>query len=382
MSVSFGIVGSGWRSEFFLRIAAALPERFRVTGLVTRSAETAADIRRRWGVPAHADLAGLLGADRPDFVVVSVPRDVAPGIIVDLVDRGMPVLTETPPAGDVDDLIALWERIGRPGGPSVQVAEQYHLSPLLAAQLAVARSGRLGRPTQALVAQCHDYHGVSVMRRALGVGADDAEVSAAVFRSPLVAGPGRDGDPTEERTITATQTTARFVFGDRLGVYDFAGEQYFSWIRGNRLLIRGERGEIDNLEVRHLRRFDEPVFDSLRRVMTGEGGNLEGMFLRGILLGDEWVFRNPFSPARLNDDEIAIARMLHAMPQAIGGGAPVYSLAEASQDHYLALLMQRAATTGETLRSSRQPWADAVDAADTPDAADAAGELHGGLPTG
>lgn len=361
MSLTFAIVGSGWRSEFFLRIAAALPERFRVSGLVTRSSDTAADIERRWGVRGYSDIDGLLAAGVPDFVVVSVPRDAAPGIIVDLVERGVPVLTETPPANDVDDLVALWDRVGRPGMPTVQVAEQYHLSPLLSAQLAVARSGRLGRPSQALVAQCHDYHGVSVMRRALGIGADEAVITASVFRSPLVAGPGRAGDPTEERVVTATQTTARFDFGDRLGVYDFAGEQYFSWIRGNRLLIRGERGEIENGEVRHLRRFDEPVFDSLRRVMTGEGGNLEGMFLRGILLGDEWVFRNPFRPARLNDDEIAIARMLGAMPEAIAGVAPVYSLAEASQDHYLALLMQQAAATGTSVRSARQPWADVVD---------------------
>ncbi|KAA9088946.1 Gfo/Idh/MocA family protein [Microbacterium radiodurans] len=365
MSVTFAIVGSGWRSEFFLRIAAALPDRFAVTGLVTRSAETAADIERRFGVPGHPDLDALLAAGAPDFVVVSVPRDIAPGVIVDLVERGIPVLTETPPAGDLDALLALWERVARPGAPTVQVAEQYHLSPLLSAQLAVARSGRLGRPSQALVAQCHDYHGVSVMRRALGVGAEDALISASVFRSPLVAGPGRGGDPTEERIVIATQTSARFAFGDdRLGRYDFAGEQYFSWIRGNRLLVRGERGEIENAEVRWLRRFDEPAFDSLRRVMTGEGGNLEGMFLRGILLGDEWVFRNPFLPARLNDDEIAIARMLDGMPRAIDGGGDVYSLAEASQDHYLALLMQQAAESGEPVRSSRQPWADriAVDA--------------------
>ncbi|SDQ43689.1 Gfo/Idh/MocA family protein [Microbacterium sp. cf332] len=360
MSITFAIVGSGWRSEFFLRIAAALPERFRVSGLVTRSSDTAAAVERRWGVRGHRDLDDLLAAGTPDFVVVSVPRDVAPSVIVELVERGIPVLTETPPAGGLDDLHRLWDRVGGAGTPTVQVAEQYHLSPLLSAQLAVARSGRLGRPTQALVAQCHDYHGISVMRRALGVGSEEAEITASVFRSPLVAGPGRDGDPVEERIVTATQTTARFEFGDRLGVYDFAGEQYFSWIRGNRLLVRGERGEIENGEVRYLRSYDEPVFDTLRRVMTGEGGNLEGMFLRGILLGDEWVFRNPFSPARLNDDEIAIARMLDGMPAAIAGGPAVYSLAEASQDHYLALLMQRAADTGERQRSTVQPWADAL----------------------
>ncbi len=31
-SARYGIVGSGWRSDFFLRLAALMPERFEVTG--------------------------------------------------------------------------------------------------------------------------------------------------------------------------------------------------------------------------------------------------------------------------------------------------------------------------------------------------------------
>lgn len=360
--VRFGIVGSGWRSEFFLRIAAALPDRFEVTGLVSRNAATAADIERRFGVAGHADVASLLESRRPEFVVVSVPRSVAPGIVADLVDREVPVLCETPPAVDLDGLTALYERVGRSG--VVQVAEQYHLSPILSAQLAIAHSGRIGRPSQAHVAQCHDYHGVSVMRRALGVGAAEATITASVFRSPLVAGPDRSGDPTGERTVVAAQTTARFEFGDdRLGVYDFAPEQYFSWIRGNRLLVRGDRGEIENLDVRYLKGFDAPVFGRLRRVMTGEGGNLEGLFLRGLQLGEDWVFENPFMPGRLNDDELAIARLLAGMRERIDGGPDVYSLAEASQDHYLQLLMKQAAESGTAVRSTRQVWTDDLDEA-------------------
>jgi hypothetical protein len=356
--VRFGIVGSGWRSEFFLRIAAALPDLFTVTGLVTRSAEIAADVELTWGVPGHPDVAALLEAGRPDFVVVSVPREVAPEVVVDLVERGMPVLCETPPATDLDGMIALYERVGRTG--LVQIAEQYHLSPILSAQLAVARSGRIGRPSQVQVAQCHDYHGVSIIRRALRLGAEDATISASVFRSPLLAGPSRLGDPTDELIITATQTTARFDFGDALGVYDFAPEQYFSWIRGNRLLIRGERGEIADLDVRYAKTFAEPVFGRLQRVMTGEGGNLEGLFLRGLQLGEAWMFENPFMPGRLADDEIAIARLLAGMNERVHGGPDVYSLAEASQDHYLALLMAEAAESGSTIRSTRQLWADDI----------------------
>lgn len=353
--IRFGVIGSGWRSEFFLRIARAMPERFEVTGLVTRSEDTARAVEERWGVRGFLSVDDLLEATAPSFVVVSVPRDVVPNLLRTLAARGMPVLTETPPAPDAETAAELHELVK--GGALIQVAEQYHLSPLLAAQLAIARSGRLGTVSQVLVAQCHDYHGVSVMRKALGIGFEDVTITASLFRSPLVKGPDRTGDPREERTVTATQLTARFDFGDRLGVYDFAGEQYFSWIRANRLLVRGERGEINDLEVRYLKDFRTPVFTSLRRVSAGEGGNLEGQFLRGILAGDDWAYVNELRPARLADDEIAIATMLIRMSEHVAGGPSFYSLAEASQDLYLGLLMKRAAETGETIRSQRQVWA-------------------------
>jgi hypothetical protein len=354
--VRFGIVGSGWRSEFFLRIAEALPERFAVSGLVTRSAETAQSLEARWRIRTYPTPEDLVARERPEFVVVSVPWPILPGMTEKLVSLGVPVLSETPPAPDLEGLVQLYERVA--GRGIVQVAEQYHRSPLLSAQIAVAHSGRLGRVSQVQIAQCHDYHGISVMRRALGVGADEVRISASSFESPLLQGPEREGDPVDEGYVTAHQTLARFDFGDRLGLYDFAPEQYFSWIRGNRLLVRGDRGEIENLEVRYAKDHRTPVFETIRRVMTGEGGNLEGLFLRGLMLGDDWIFTNPFMPGRLNDDEIAIASLLDGMRATIAGGPEVYSLAEASQDHYLGLLMQQATETGEPVRSTAQVWAD------------------------
>jgi hypothetical protein len=353
--IEFAIVGSGWRSAFFLRIARALPHRFRVVGLVTRSDETGRSIENEWDVPTFRTVDQLLATTTATFAVVSVPRQVAPETIAHLAGRGMPVLTETPPGVDAEAILPLHELVA--GGAIIQVAEQYHLSPLLFSQLAIARSGALGEISQVMVAQCHDYHGVSVMRRALGVGYADARITASTFRSPLVKGPSRSGDPDEETTVTANQITARFEFGDQLGVYDFAPEQYFSWIRGNRLLVRGDRGEINDLEVRSLQDFRTPMFHTIRRVDTGQGGNLEGHFLRGLIAGDEWVYRNPFLPARLNDDELAIAECLVRMSDHVGGGPEFYSLAEASQDHYLHLLMKHAAESGESVISTRQSWA-------------------------
>ncbi len=283
--IRFGIVGSGWRSAFFLRIARALPERFAVTGLVTRSAETGRALEKEWGIRTFRTAAELLAAEAPSFAVVSVPRTAAPDVIADLVDRGVAVLTETPPGATVADLERLDALVRQ--GARIEVAEQYPLSPLLAAQLAIAAGGRLGRISQATVAQCHDYHGVRVMRRALGIGFEDATITAARFSSPIVAGPDRDGDPVREEIVTAEQTTARFDFGDRLGVYDFSDRQYFSWIRRNRLLVRGERGEIVDEHVSWLLDATTPTWADITRVETGQGGNLEGHHLRGLLLGSE-----------------------------------------------------------------------------------------------
>jgi hypothetical protein len=355
--IRFGIVGSGWRSEFFQRIARALPERFEITGVVTRSADRGREVERAWGVPTYRTVEELV-ATRPKFVVVSVPREQAPATMIRLTELGVPALTETPPSLDAESSEPLHRLVA--DGAILQVAEQYHLSPLLRAQLAVAASGRLGAVSQVLVGQCHDYHGVSILRRALGVTFEDATITASVFRSPLAQGPDRTGDPAEERSVTAEQVTARFAFGDdRLGVYDFAGEQYFSWIRRNRLLIRGERGEVSDLEVSYLKDFRTPMFGTIHRVEAGQGGNLEGQFLRGLILGDEWIFTNPFLPGRLSDDEIAIAECLVRMNDHVDGGPPFYSLAEASQDNYLALLMQEAARTGQPVRSRPQVWASA-----------------------
>ena len=47
--IVFGIIGSGWRTEFFLRIAKELPERFKVAGVVTRTEASGKKIEEKFG---------------------------------------------------------------------------------------------------------------------------------------------------------------------------------------------------------------------------------------------------------------------------------------------------------------------------------------------
>lgn len=352
--VRFGIVGSGWRSLFFLRVAQALPDRFEVAGMVVRNEVQRREFAKTWGVKTYATLDELLHDNAMRFVVVSVHRSAVVQLISQLVERGMPVLTETPPAPDLAGLLALHDLSKR--GARIQVAEQYHLQPLHAARLAFVRSGRLGTVTQAQVSIAHDYHGMSLLRRFLGLSFENATITAHRFSSPVVAGADRAGPPAQAQVIQAEQQIAYLNFGEKLGVYDFTDVQYRSWIRSPRLLVRGDRGEINNARVRYLEDYLTPITLDFVRQDAGLNGNLEGYFHRGILAGSEWLYKNPFVPARLHDDEIAVASCLAGMDTYVDGGPDMYSLAEASQDHYLSLMIGQALTSSAPVTTTSQPW--------------------------
>ena len=355
--VPFALVGGGWRAEFFLRVARALPDRFRVARIVARDPAKGRALEERWGVPTVRAPAELdPGSVR--FAVVSVPAAAAPEVAEDACGRGLPVLLETPPAPDEGGLLRLW-RLAE-AGAVIEVAEQYPLQPLHAARIALARSGRIGRPSFAHVSEAHGYHGMALIRRLLGLGCEEAIVTARRFEAPVVAGPDRAGPPAEERVKPSGQVIAHLDFGDRLGVHDFSGEQYFSWIRSRSTLLRGERGEIRGHRLSFLADHRTPVHLDLARHDAGEEGNLEGLWHRGYLAGGEWAYLNPFPGAALSDDEIAVASSLAGMARRLETGEPCYPLAEAAQDQWLALCAERALRECGPVRATAQPWAEAA----------------------
>jgi predicted dehydrogenase len=67
--VSFAIVGSGWRAEFYLRVARACPEHFEVIGVSARNAQKRERLEKEWGVKTFSSVADLAGNTRPMFVV-------------------------------------------------------------------------------------------------------------------------------------------------------------------------------------------------------------------------------------------------------------------------------------------------------------------------
>src|SRR5882757_5710305 len=345
---SFAIVGSGWRSEYFWRLAAELAG-VTCVGVVSRRPK---DLP----VPVHLSLDECLATAKPDFVVTAVPWGVTPSLVVELVRRGVPVLAETPPAPDLDGLRELWRQVGDSG--LVQVAEQYSRMPAHAARIALVRSGVIGAPTRVDVSSTHQYHAVSLIRTLLGVGRGPAEVRAVRTTAPLADPLSRAGwaDPVEVKQATTTIATIAFRDGG-FGVYDFTDNQWHNQLLMRRLLVRGTIGELRDQEVVRLTADRTIVRSPIVRRQTGYDLDLDGFDTDHITLGSEVLYRNPYQGRRWNDEEIAIASLMEDTATWVSDNGPEpYPLADGIHDHRIALAIEEAADLGTTVRVADEPW--------------------------
>lgn len=354
--VRLGVVGSGWRTRFFLRLARSAPGRLSVTGVATRTADRGAQVESEWGVPTVRTVDELAAA-QPDYVVASVPWAVTPDVVRAAVERGLKVLAETPPAPDADGLRRLWSEVG--GSGLVQVAEQYLLMPGHHARLALLRDGTIGEVTSVQVSSTHLYHATSMIRHMLGVGYDPVSVTAQAFDAPL-ANPltvqGWTGSAAPERLTT---TLALLDFGGgRHGLYDFTDNQWWNPLRTRRIVVRGSLGEIVDDRVVRLVDPRTPVESPLVRRQLGVDLDLEGVELDHISFEGRVLYRNPFPGARLSDDDVAVARLLEDTGRwARDEGPAPYPLAQGCQDHLLGLAIEEAARTQRPVTTQREAWA-------------------------
>ena len=359
-NLRFGAVGSGWRSECYLKTAALLADAgFPVTcaGLVSRSAETRGMLSKKWGIPAFPQAADLLEKAAPDFLFVSVPGHAVYQVLMNLLPLNIPILVETPPAGTLNELSALYAKV-RETGTDIQVAEQYWLQPMQQARLNAVHTGKIGTPQWAHISVNHSFHNISLIRKYLGTGFGEVKISAQAFSEKLTEGPGREGPPTREHIADTEHLIGILDFGGKTGLFDFQENQHRSWIRTSRVIVRGEKGEITDDGISWLKDYSSPAYGRLTRIQTGGDGNFEDNYLRGVMLGEDWLYTNPTVPARLSDEEISQAECLLRMADYVKTGTEFNPLAEAAQDHYLALLMREAVRSGKPQISTPQTWAE------------------------
>lgn len=294
----FIVVGSGWRSLFYWRIAQALPERFELCAMLCRTEEKAEKMHREYGVPVSTSAEQCI-ALHPDLVVVAVNKASIAAVSTEWLARGFAVLSETPAALEEDALRALWQLHRQ--GAKLQVAEQYWLYPTLAKRLAAVHSGALGTPQFARLSVAHGYHAVSLARQFLNAGQQPVRVTGRSWTEKIIETDSRWGAVHNGALVEKTlqQHTLEFA-GGGTAFLDFNGVQYHSYLRSTHTSVQGERGE---------------VFDDTLRCLDAAGK--------------------------------PVCRPLTPLPD---------PLADALQDAYLALLMERALAAGQPVESTPQPW--------------------------
>ena len=317
--IKFGIVGAGWRSEFYLRIAALLPEEFSVSGIVIRNPEKREEFAKKYSVPIFEDLEALLETEF-DFIVSCVNKASISDFAESLAEKGIFVLTETP--------------VMKSGlSKNVQVAEQFHFMPRNQSYKNIIESGILGEVHQVQLSCCHDYHAASLVRFFLGIKDEKPQKTTLTLPDVLTRYNGRNGyiAPTE---TTSQQRITVLDFGTKSAVYDFNSEQYFSDIRASRIVIRGTKGEIVNNTCTYLKNGTPHSFE-IKRNFSGKEENLDGFSLQNVTGDGNVLFENPFKGARFSDEEIAIATCLVKMKEFKEGGEAFYSAEEAFLDFSL-----------------------------------------------
>lgn len=328
--IRYVIVGSGWRSEVYVRIAKAMPERFEVLAMLCRTEDKAKLMNEKLGVyttTSEEECRSL----KPDFVVVAVDKPSVFKVSRHWLDKGWPVLCETPAGLKIEDLEDMWQL--HCYGTRVQTAEQYRLYPGYEKIIQTAKSGVLGEIHAVDLSVAHDYHAVSLIRRILGVGFENAFFTGKRFTFPVLETGRRDGVVENGQVKDSYRIRMDIEFDSgKMGFYDFDKIQYHSRIRGSHIRIQGDRGELDGRRLVYM----DP----------------DGTFCEQTL---QW--ENPYESLGFSEDETAVARMLEGMKQYVETGEECYPIAEALQDAYFSLCMEKALLHPyETIQSQTQMW--------------------------
>jgi len=317
--IKYGIIGAGWRSEFYLRLAALVPEKFSVSGIYIRNEGKRQEFAKKYNVPICNNLEELLNTDF-DFIVSCVNKNSINETAQMLADKGVPVLTETP--------VSTKNLKGK-----IQVAEQFHFMPRNQAFKKIIDSGILGEVHQVQLSCCHDYHAASLIRFFLDIKDETPTKTTISLPDKLTRYNCRAGHIAPAMVDSEEKITV-LDFGTKTAIYDFNFEQYFSDIRSSRIVIRGTNGEIINNTCTYLKDGIPHSFE-IKRNCFGAEESLDGFSLLNITGNGEVLYTNPFKNARLSDEEIAIATCLEKMKGYCLDNISFYGATDAFLDYML-----------------------------------------------
>ena len=333
--LSYLIVGSGYRAEYFGRAATTYPKLFRAMFLC-RSEEKKALMTAHTGVKATTSTEDCL-AFRPDFVVVAVDREHIYEVTEQWVLRGFPVLAETPVADTMEKLKKLWGLVRR--GAKISSCEQYHRYPILASGLKAINDGLIGEPSSMYISLAHDYHAASLIWKALHIRAGEPyTIWGKRQTNPVTETDSRYGAIWDGRTKASERDMVQISFDNgKEAIYDFNPIQYRTYLRSRHLTVRGSRGEWSDTVVSYLNEAKEPERLFLLPEIEEKYRVLDTQALRDKRRN--WLFE--LAPDTVQD-EFAIASMLLDMGEYLSGGPSPYPIQNAMDDALFWMMKEKA----------------------------------------
>lgn len=318
--ISYVIIGGGWRAEFYLRIAELVPDKFNLTAICVRNNERREYIKNKYNVKVFETVEETLSCPF-DFIVNCINMDDISDFAVSLADKGHYVLCETPIitppiSGHIYD--------------KIQVAEQFHLKGTYQALKRIIDMGIIGDIVSMEISVAHDYHAMSLMRFLLDDFDGPEKIYQHTINGKVLMTNGRIGELSEKKIEDNAQIIKIFKFSKATVIYKYMKEQYFSPIRKDRIVIRGTMGEIENCKVRYFNSNNEFVENEIKLVMSGL---LDGLFYDKIIFEDNVLYNFPYKPARLSEEESAIADCLVKMDNYIKAGEEFYSYKRGYEDY-------------------------------------------------
>lgn len=302
--IRFAVIGSGWRSLFYLRIARALPEMFSIAAVKVRNEE------KKRAIEAEFNVKVVLSDDeiyalKPDFVVVAVNKTSLFSVSRLYLEHGIPVLCETCGAyGEEEIRTALSYKTDIQYG----IAEQYFLYPEYSSIIKLLESGIIGRPVGLYLSVCHDYHAISLMRKLLLKDSHPRLLYTEEFEEALPGGFSRYSVRPDGILQKAFRKVSLYSFGSGEKVlYDFSSAEYHSPLRQTSYRIEGEKGEIKDGVVRY---YDEKLEIHEAELIRSTDR---------ITFQDKVLFENAFPGTVLSSDEYAITLLLVNFSKALLG---------------------------------------------------------------
>jgi len=339
--INFAIIGGGWRTEFYIRIAKQLPQLFTISSIYIRNEQKAKAFQEKWDVPVTSSIDELVADQQLQFIVMCISKTNAASELLKLAQLNIPILAETPPAVTIEEIKSLYQH--RNKLKHIAIAEQYIEQPLHASRLKLIQSGLIGEVNHAQVSVAHGYHGLNLIRAWLGIADEACTIIGTKTSDPVVEGPTRHTLPSEHNIVYPQQELAILQFANgKSALFDFGREQYFSPIRTPRVLIRGTMGEIVSERVNWSAAPALYSSSELVHKVSGLRGELRTLSLEGIQFQGDWLYKNPFFPAALSEEEIAMAQTLLNMNKFVTQGEHFYTLENALIDTYLSLKLEQA----------------------------------------